>query len=46
MKAYENCDDCRERAVGDRGRLWRRDLHVEPVHLPHGRTMFLFDGIK
>ena len=23
-----------------------RELHVEPVHLAHGRTAFLFDGIK
>jgi len=23
-----------------------RDLRVEPIHLPHGRTAFLFDGIK
>jgi SAM-dependent methyltransferase len=23
-----------------------RELRVEPVHLPHGRTAFLFDGIK
>ena len=23
-----------------------RELRVEPIHLPHGRTAFLFDGIK
>jgi len=23
-----------------------RELHVEPIHLVHGRTAFLFEGIR